>query len=65
MNSAMSAKHAKPHFARRPDEEAKFRCLIRLLVSVKGKTGRPSGEIVSAILTKGKDEINWTAPNGL
>ncbi|MDT8902389.1 hypothetical protein [Anaeroselena agilis] len=49
----------KENFARQPDEQAKFNYLIHLLVKVKGKTGRPSGEIVSALLTRGKDEINW------
>jgi hypothetical protein len=65
VNSAKNAKLIKPHFARRPDEQARFRYLVHLLVRVKSKTGRSSGEVVNAVLTKGKDEINWTMPSGL
>jgi len=64
MNSPKSVKIIKPDFSRRPDEQAKFRYLVHLLVRVKDRTGRPSGEIVSAILNKGKDTINWTMPSG-
>ena len=52
-------KSVKPTFSRQPDEQAKFNYLIHLLVRVKGKTGLPSGKIVSALLTRGKDEVNW------
>lgn len=65
MNSVKSARIVKPDFSRRPEEQAKFKYLVHLLVRVKSKTGRPSGEIVSAILAKGKSEINWTMPSGL
>lgn len=65
VTSIKSAKVVKPDFSRRPDEQAKFKYLVHLLVRVKSKTGRPSGEIVSAVLAKGKDEINWTMPSGL
>jgi hypothetical protein len=59
MITVKPVKAVKPTFSRQPDEQAKFNYLIHLLVRVKGKTGRPSGEIVSALLTRGKDEINW------
>ncbi len=65
MNSVKSVKAVKADFTRRPEERAKFSYLIRLLVRVKGKTGRPSGEIVSDILAKGKDEIDWRMISGL
>lgn len=61
----MNMKALKADYSRRPDERAKFNYLLRLLVRVKGKTGRPSGEIVSALLTKGREEINWNIPGGL
>lgn len=55
----ITVRSVKPTFSREPDEQAKFNYLIHLLVKVKGKTGLPSGKIVSALLTKGKDEVNW------
>lgn len=65
VNSVRGAKSAKADFYRRPEEQAKFRYLVHLLVRVKSRTGRPSGEIVSTVLARGKDEINWTMPSGL
>jgi hypothetical protein len=59
----MDMKALKADYSRRPDERAKFSYLLHLLVRVKGKTGRPSGEIVSVLLTKGREEINWTPPS--
>jgi len=56
----ITVKSPKPIFSRQPDEQAKFNYLIQLLVKVKGKTGRPSGEIVSALLTRGKGELDWS-----
>jgi len=55
----ITVRSVKPTFSRQPDEQAKFNYLIHLLVRVKGKTGLPSGKIVSALLTRGKDEVNW------
>ena len=59
----MSVKGIKPGFSRRPEDRAKFGYLVRLLVRIKDKTGLPSGEIVNALLTKGKSEINWSIPH--
>jgi len=58
-------KGVKPSFSRQPEERAKFGYLVRLLVRLKDKTGLPSGEIVNALLTKGKNEINWTISHSL
>lgn len=61
----MNVKGVKPSFSRRPEDRAKFGYLVRLLVHFKDKTGLPSGEIVNALLTKGKSEINWSVSHSL
>lgn len=40
---------------RQPEEQARFRHLLRVLVWAKSKTGKSSAEITSLILRKGKD----------
>jgi len=44
--------------ARKPEEKVMFRYLMQTLVWAKEKTGKPSAEIISVILHKGKDELH-------
>lgn len=55
----IAVKGVNPVASRRPEERARFRRLISLLVWAKDKTGRPSGEVVRILLAKGKDDIDW------
>lgn len=50
-------KDLNPHLLRRRDEREKFRHLIKTLVWIKEQTGKPSGEIISIIMRRGKREL--------
>ena len=39
-------------FKRLPEEDMKFKHLLKMLVWLKIKTGKPSGEIIHTILTR-------------
>jgi hypothetical protein len=55
----MRVKESSARFVRLQEEQIKFNHLLCMLVWAKGRTGRPSDEIVHSVLRSGKDGIEW------
>ncbi len=45
--------------SRLPEDVIKFKHLLKMLVWTKKQTGRPSGEIIQAILTKSNKSLTF------
>lgn len=46
------------HSARQPEEKARFRHLLQILIWAKNTTGKSSSEITRLILRRGKDGLD-------
>ena len=58
-------KGINPSRQRKPEERIKFKYLVQMLVWAKTHTGKSSGEIVGAILKKGKVEVDRALVNSI
>jgi hypothetical protein len=57
-------KDSSVSFVRLPDEKAKFRHLLQMLIWAKGKTGKSSAEVAGLILRRGRENIERHGSSG-